>query len=809
MKDEVKTREQLINELGTLRRRFAQMEALEVGQEAEDFFAVSKEDILNSLIEHVIHQDTELVILWANQSACESEGLTFEELVGRHCYEIWAQRTDPCPDCPVLKAMETGRYQEVEKESADGRAWSLRGYPVQDSNGNIIGGVEVALDITGRKLAEEALKRNAARYRHIVENQTDLICRSMPGGILTFVNDVYCRCFRKKREELLGHSFAPLIPEEDRVVVENSLSLLTPEDPVATVEHGIISPDGEIGWQQWIHRAIFNDKGKVIEFQSVGRDITERKQMEKALRESHAMLRQRVKGRTIELLTKNEQLTNEIGERRQAEEMLRKSENRYRTVFETTGTATVIIEDDMIISLVNREFEKLSGYSKEELENKKSWTEFVPEDDLKRIKEYHHLRRSDPSTAPWNYEFTFTDRHGNIKDILGVVAMIPGTKRSVASLSDMTEHKRMDRVLEESEKRLRLITDNVSDVIWTLDMNFRYTYVSPSVTRMRGYSIEEVLGKTVESTLTPASLDVANRVLAEELAMEGKTQKDLSRVRTLELEMTHKDGSTLWTDMKTTFLRDSNGQPVEMLGVSRDITDRKRAEDALHESKKQLRDISARLLMAREDSRKHFAQELHDSIGQILTTIKFGVENFVRPRDKDTAPPDVDLEKVRTLVLIAQDGIEETRRICADLWPSILDDLGILPAISRLCREFQIIYSGIHIEQQINVQEDEVPASLKIVMYRVLQEALNNIAKHSKANLVYVSLNKAKDTIGLSIKDNGKGFNTEDVFYGDSFKRRLGSFNMKERTELSGGSFVVKSIRGKGTTILSSWHIGE
>jgi len=810
VKDEEKTIEQLINELVALRQRFAEMEALEVRRkEAKDFFAISKETILNSLMEHVIHQNTEMVVLWANHAAFESVDLTLEELVGRHCYEIWAQRTDPCPDCPVLKAMMTGQYQEVEKTTPDGRAWALKGSPIRDSNGNVIGGIEVTLDITARKLAEDALKKSEARYRHIIEDQTETICRFMPGGILTFVNDSYCRYFGKKREELIGRSFMSLIPEEDRVVVEKSLSLITQENPVATSEHRVTLPDGEIGWQQWINRAIFNNKGEFIEYQSVGRDITERKRMEEALQKYHLILEQRVKERTAELLMKNKQLMEEIEDRGKAERMLQESENKYRTVFETTGTATAILEEDTIISLANEEFEKLSGYSKEEVEGKISWTEFTGEDDLEKIKEYHYLRRLDPNAAPRNYEFTFIDRHGNMKDIFLTVAMISGIKRSVASFLDITEHKRMDRALQESERKYRLIADNVSDIIWTVDMNLRYTYVSPSVTHLLGYGVEEVMGQTVEMVLTPASLDIANKALAEELNMESKSQKDLSRSRALELEHICKDGSTVRVEVKMTFLRDSEGRSVGILGVTRDITDRKRAEDALHESENQLRFLSSQLLTTQENERKRIAQELHDSIGQILTTIKFGVENIVNPIDKGIAPPDVDVKKVRTLILIAQNGIEEIRRICVNLWPSILDDLGILAAISWFCREFQKICPDIHIDKEIDILEHDVPDDLKIVIYRILQESVNNIAKHSNADHIRCSLRKTEGIIELTIEDNGKGFDMKDILYENGSKRGLGLASMKNRAEMSGGSFVVKSIRGKGTTILSSWRVGE
>ena len=266
-------------------------------------------------------------------------------------------------------------------------------------------------------------------------------------------------------------------------------------------------------------------------------------------------------------------------------------------------------------------------------------------------------------------------------------------------------------------------------------------------------------------------------------------------------------GQRLFLWGKASPIYDHSGNVIGAIESVRDITDRKQSEDALRESKKQLRVLSSRLLIAHEDERKRIAQELHDSIGQILTTIKFGVENVVNPRGKGIAPPSVDVKKVRTLILIAQNGIEEIRRICADLWPSILDDLGILATISWFCREFQKICSDIHIDKEIDIREHDVPDDLKIVIYRILQESVNNIAKHSNADLVCVSLSKEEDIIALSVKDNGKGFDMKDILYENGSKRGFGLASMKNRTELSGGSFAVESIRGVGTTVRASWRV--
>ena len=191
----------------------------------------------------------------------------------------------------------------------------------------------------------------------------------------------------------------------------------------------------------------------------------------------------------------------------QREEALRKSEEMYRTIFETTGTAAVMIEEDTTISLANTEFEKLSGYSKEETEDKKSWTEFVTEGNLERLKEYHRLRRINPNTAPTNYESQFLNREGNIRDCLITVSMIPETKRSVVFIVDITEHKEeAERIQAAKMESLRQLVAGVAH-----EMNNPIGVISSN------------------NDVSSRAIDKIKELLTEEYLQEIKENRQLSR----------------------------------------------------------------------------------------------------------------------------------------------------------------------------------------------------------------------------------------------------------------------------------------
>ena len=226
---------------------------------------------------------------------------------------------------------------------------------------------------------------------------------------------------------------------------------------------------------------------------------------------------------------------------------------------------------------------------------------------------------------------------------------------------------------------------------------------------------------------------------------------------------------------------------------------------ALAKANEELRQIPSKLIAVLEEERKRLASELHDSIGQTLAAVKLWVEMALKLRDEGAGS--AALDRVEQLVPILRRSIEETRNIYMGLRPPMLDGAGLLATLEWLRHECTKLYPQRHIELETGAAEEEIPETLKINIFRIAQEVLNNIAKHSKAEWVDISLSKKVGEIELVVSDDGVGMNVGLILQ-ISTARSLGLTSMRERTELTGGSFSIKSAPGEGTTIRASWPIG-
>jgi PAS domain S-box-containing protein len=396
------------------------------------------------------------------------------------------------------------------------------------------------------------------------------------------------------------------------------------------------------------------------------------------------------------------------------------------------------------------------------------------------------------------------------------------------------QHERTHEELVRTRSMYRGLFEFAPDAIVVVNRDGHIVQINAQAERLFGYGRDEMLDKPVEN-LMPESF--RQRHLEQR---QGYFYKPRVRPMGTELDLygKRKDGSEFPVDISLGPLEIE--KDLFVVSVIRDITLRKQMEEELrrsrdeletrvHErtreleimnealktenkerqrieielrnSENRLRRLPAELLAAQEKERKRIAQEIHDGVGSSLAALSYKVEDALKQIGDDHPRTRAALESV---ISVTQGTIEEARRIQMALRPSILDDLGILATLKWFCRQFESTYSSIRIKQEIDIQEHEVPDPLKTVIFRVMQEALNNIAKHSKANLVNIRLRNA-GRIELLIQDNGQGFDPAEKLARESTKRGLGLSSMRERAELSGGSFEIESELGKGTLLRVAW----
>jgi len=351
-----------------------------------------------------------------------------------------------------------------------------------------------------------------------------------------------------------------------------------------------------------------------------------------------------------------------------------------------------------------------------------------------------------------------------------------------------------EEALRDSENKYSTLVEDALIGVY-INKDGKIEFANDKFASIYGYSKNELIG--MESTMLVHPED---RPRVEELRkkrLRGDKVPSEYEIRGLK-----KNGDTIWVMRSLSLIKYQDGPAIS--GIVQDMTKRRKAEQALRESDKELRILSNQLLSTEEKERKRIARELHDGIGQALSAIKFSVENSLRELRR--SPDHPELKPLESVIPLTQKTIEEVRRIVKDLRPSILDDLGILATITWFCREFQKVYESIRIIIGIEIQESDIHSPLKTVIYRILQEALNNIAKHSQADLVHLSLRKEDNAVVLTVHDNGTGFDLSEAISLQPSRRGFGLASMRERAELSGGKFEIESVIGQGTAIRVRWH---
>lgn len=574
MQDTRKTNAQLLEELTALRQRLAQLEA-ELTLPAAVHVATPAQAAFDFAGVALVVTDLQDRWLQGNQAWFQMLGYTPAELQGVAIYELTHPR-DVAESQRQMQALIEGRVESYRLKKRylrkDGEVvWvDLSVTPIRDENGTLVALIGAAVDITEREQIELDMRKTEARLRAVIEDQTELICRFQPDGRLTFVNEAYCRYFGKTRAELLDHNFMPLIPAEDQAIINTQTAKLSPDSPVTTYEHRVILADGEIRWQQWTDRALYDADGELVEFQSVGRDITERKQIEEALR---------------------------------------RSEERYRTLIENQGEGLGLVDPQENFVFANPSAERLFGVPAGGLIGR-NLSEFVDADQYRKIEIQTTLRQLGQQTSyeldlhradaracsllvtavpQFNDRGEFTGTFGVFRDITDrkqveaeikrlnaeleqrVVERTAELERANAELQDdIQQRQRVEDMLRRSEHRYRTLFESAGDAIFILGLDGKILEVNQVACERLGYSHGELLGMDAATIHAPHfAPGVLRRI--EQVRHLGSLAFESAHVR--------RDGTVIPIELNNRVIEYA-GAPA-ILSIARDITERKHSENRL------------------------------------------------------------------------------------------------------------------------------------------------------------------------------------------------------------------------------------
>jgi PAS domain S-box-containing protein len=355
----------------------------------------------------------------------------------------------------------------------------------------------------------------------------------------------------------------------------------------------------------------------------------------------------------------------------------------------------------------------------------------------------------------------------------------------------LSKSRAMKRFLN-TDAFFRVVAENTTDAIWTMDLHGDFTFVNPAVERLLGYSPEELAQLNAADVLPAESLQRADEALQQLTEAELPVDIHQQEPAVVELQHRHKNGQLIWCEVSLRALLDEARKPVGYIGVTRDIEQRKLAEIKLIHYQRRLRDMASRLSLVAERERRAIAADLHDGIGQNLTALKIKLSALRQNHTTDTDGP-----QLSDAIRLVDQTIRDTRSLTFELSPPILYEFGVAAAFEWYLEQLQERF-GIKTSFTRDCPMVKLTEEYRMLLFRVVRELLFNVVKHAKASRVDVLFRGRDDRLIIEIKDNGIGFDAEDLTDSGGGTPGFGLFSVRERVEYLDGTMTMDSTPGAG-----------
>ncbi|HNX06643.1 MAG TPA: PAS domain S-box protein [Bacteroidales bacterium] len=476
--------------------------------------------------------------------------------------------------------------------------------------------------------------------------------------------------------------------------------------------------------------------------------------------------------------------TSVVLQRLFVEEKLKLSEKLYRTLVITSPDGIMMTDLDGLPVAINKKCYEVFGYEEGDVNfSRESIFTFISPVDRERCRSNFVKRIKGESML--NQEYVAINKDGSEFPIdVNSSAIMDETDEPYALISvirDISQRKQAENLLIESEEKYRLLAHNMIDILSVFDRSGKITYVNNSVFRHLGYKPAKVIGMSFTDFLYGEDLTRVRQLLKQNLALYPSQPNLVHRIR-------KKNKGDIWFDTNILFLKDNLGRLTGFQCVSRNISEKIESENRLETERKK---VMSALIDGQELERQRLSMELHDGLGQRLAGIKIKLENSAYLSLEDTR------QAITSIKSEFRDVIDEIRFMSMNVSPTILTDLGLVTSLSILGKQFRE-NSRIDLEYTVMGDFDNFSEKKAFSMYRIVQEGLNNIAKHAHATEAKLALIENEGNSLIVIEDNGTGFNKEMI----NRNKGNGLSNMRQRTLLLNGTISIESGINSGTVIM-------